>query len=117
MESNTKSPEIKTVKDTQRKFWQFTYFWNEDTNQVDMIKRFEITFLKGCFGRETCPTTNRPHWQGFATARGKGYRFTQLCKQYPGIRGVLPMLTKSRTLPTVRKMVITINGDTPHPLS
>jgi len=84
-ESNTKSPKIIKDKDTQRKYWAFTCYPNEATNQSELIKRFETTFLKFCFGRELCPTTNRLHWQGFATARGKGYRFSQLKKQYPGI--------------------------------
>lgn len=84
-ESNTKSCKIEKGKDTQRKYWAFTLYPNEATNQVEMIKRFETTFLKFCFGREKCPTTNRLHWQGFATARGKGYRFSQLTKQYPGV--------------------------------
>jgi len=84
-ESNTNPPEIIKEKEVQRKYWAFTFFYNDATNQIDMIKRFEITFIKGCFGRELCPTSNRPHWQGFATARGKGYRFSQLKKQYPSI--------------------------------
>lgn len=79
---NTKSGDKKNIRDIQRKYWAFTLFYESDT-EVETVETGlrEITD-KFIIGRETCPTTNRKHLQGFLAFKGKGKRFSQIKGMY-----------------------------------
>lgn len=86
-EGNTSaSPESKR-RDVHRKYWCFTFFYFvEDDRFLSLLARLEITFRRGIFGFENCPTTDRKHIQGFGvSSASKGCRFSQLHKMYPDI--------------------------------
>jgi len=86
-EGNTSATPKSKNRDVQRKFWCFTFFYFvEDVRFLSLLVRLEISFKRGIFGFENCPTTNRKHVQGFGvSSNSKGNRFSQLHKLYPDI--------------------------------
>jgi len=83
-EGNTTATPKSKSRDVQRKYWCFTFFYSvEDARFLSLLARLEITFCRGIFGFETCPTTGRNHIQGFGvSSASRGCRFTQLHKMY-----------------------------------
>jgi len=77
LEGNSDSKTRAGKQQNRYTFYTFTFFY-EDTAD---IKLFENRLVKFCvkyyFGKETCPTTNRKHLQGFLTLK-KPMRITEL---------------------------------------
>lgn len=74
--------ELKKKQDIQRKYWAFTLFYETETEVEIVETALQESTDKFIIGRETCPTTNRKHLQGFIAFKGKGKRFSQIKNMY-----------------------------------
>lgn len=75
-----RNKKISKKQETQRKYWCFTYFYENRDLEIEKFKKILSSFCKvWLFGEEICPTTNRPHFQGYWHTNGKkGLRFTAI---------------------------------------
>ena len=73
------------MSDLKARSWVFTYHY--DVNEYVKAKQDVESLNDGsclyyCYGEEVCPTTNRPHFQGYVRFRN-AKRFATLKKKYP----------------------------------
>jgi hypothetical protein len=59
-EGNTKLPS----QPSRKTFYCFTVFYTDDVYD-EIIRQLKVISKKGIVGKETCPTTNKKHLQGF----------------------------------------------------
>lgn len=83
-EGNTEPLPPTNKQQTRKTFYAFTLF-NFCENNLEEAFRHSLSIItnKYLYGREICPTTSKPHLQGFFALK-KAMRITELVKKLPG---------------------------------